>query len=73
MNTFGTSAIDASTSWPRSIIARLPAVSLARNALMSAPAQKNRLEAERTITAFTESSDAAASTAAPNSSMKALS
>ena len=73
MKTFGMRAIDASTSCPRSIIAMLPAVSLARNALMSAPAEKNFFEALRTITTLTASSPAAASTAAPISSMKALS
>ena len=73
MKTFGIRAIDASTSWPRSIIAMLAAVSLAMNALMSAPAEKNFFEALRTITTFTPSSAAAASTAAPSSSMKSLS
>ena len=73
MNSFGTAAIAASASWPRLIIFMLPAVSLARNALMSAPAQKNFFEALRTITTFTAASAAAASTAAPISSMKSKS
>ena len=73
MKTFGTRAIAASASWPRLIIFMLPAVSLARKALMSAPAQKKRFDAERTITTLTASSAAAASTAAPISSMKSKS
>ena len=51
----------------------LAALSLAMNALMSAPAEKNFFEALRTITTLTPASDAAASTAPPNSSMKSLS
>ena len=40
---------------------------------MSAPAQKNFFDAQRTITTLTASSAAAASTAAPISSMKSKS
>ncbi len=40
---------------------------------MSAPAQKNFFEADRTITALTEASAAASSTAVENSSMNARS
>jgi hypothetical protein len=73
MKIFGIRAMPARTSWPRSIIAMLAAVSLAMNALMSAPAEKNFFDAERTITTFTASSPAAASTAEPSSSMYSLS
>ena len=72
MNTFGIRAIDASTSCPSSIIAMLSSVVLAANALMSAPAEKNFFEADRTMIALVESA-AAESTATLNSSMNSLS
>jgi formate hydrogenlyase subunit 3/multisubunit Na+/H+ antiporter MnhD subunit len=63
---------DFHTAAPTPVSAMLSSVVLAANALMSAPAEKNFFEADRTMIALVESA-AAESTATLNSSMNSLS